>query len=48
MNDLIKKMKFPSKKNREKLVKINFQSGIVVSIKSTKELYSEVKNEGLS
>ena len=42
------KMKFHSKKDRDKLVRIQFQTGIVVNIKSTRALYLEVKEENLS
>ena len=47
MEKLVQKMKFHSKKDRSKLVNIKFQTGIIVSIKSTKDLYIEVKSEGL-
>lgn len=45
MEDLVKNMYFKNKNGH--LGKKQFQSGILVSIKATKQLYTEVKNEGL-
>ena len=47
MEVLVKKMKFQSEKSIGKLLRMNFQSGIIVSIKSTRDLYMEMKSVGL-
>ena len=46
MADLVSKMHFINKKG--KAVKMPFQAGILVSIKSIFELYDELKKEGAS
>ena len=47
MEDLVKRMRFRSKRDKDKVVKVKFQAGILVNIKSTRDLFLEVKAEGL-
>ena len=44
MSDLVSRMYFVNKKGKN--VKMPFQAGILVSIKSVIELYNELKSEG--
>ena len=44
MSDLVSRMYFVNKKGKN--VKMAFQAGILVSIKSVIELYNELKSEG--
>ena len=43
----MKRMRFRSKRDKDKVVKVKFQAGILVNIKSTRDLFLEVKAEGL-
>ena len=48
MEQLVTKMRFHSKKDRDNLVRIQFQTGILINTKSTRELYLEMKAENIS